>query len=232
MANNDNLAVAYPPIDHADWAMRLSPFDPYSNVFSLARGISHLLQRQLPEAVAWLRKSAQENPRNASTFLWLGSALAHAGHMEEARAAIRRLLDLHPMSGARWWREHRRHREEDTEYLLEGACWPVYRSDYRRVARVEHQLARASSTASDPTALASKLWPPGAGPCEAWEPNSRNKPARDGNPEPRARREAQSCRAPPQRGPGLTAPEKGSSLPERRHCCGKLSRRVKGSVRF
>jgi TolB-like protein len=108
-------------IDHADRAMRLSPFDPSSNVFSLARGISHLLQRQLPEAVAWLRKSAQDNPHNASTFLWLGSALAHAGQMEEARVAIRRLLDLHPMSSARWWREHRRHREEDTEYLLEGA---------------------------------------------------------------------------------------------------------------
>jgi hypothetical protein len=108
-------------IDHADRAMRLSPFDPNSNVFSLARGVGHLLQRQLLEAVAWLRKSAQENPRNASTFLWLGSALAHAGQMEEARAAIRRLLDLHPVSSARWWREHRRHREEDIEYLLEGA---------------------------------------------------------------------------------------------------------------
>ena len=52
-------------IDHADRAMRLSPFDPYSFVFSLARGISHFLQRQSPEAVAWLRKAAQQNPRNA-----------------------------------------------------------------------------------------------------------------------------------------------------------------------
>src|SRR4029453_17965420 len=56
-------------IDHADRAMRLSPFDPSSQGFSLARGISHLLQRQLPEAVAWLRKSARENPPNASIFL-------------------------------------------------------------------------------------------------------------------------------------------------------------------
>jgi TolB-like protein/class 3 adenylate cyclase len=108
-------------IDHADRAMRLSPFDPFSSAFSLARGVGHLLQRQLPQAVAWLRKSAQENPRNASTFLWFGSALAHAGQMEEARAAIRRLLELHSMSSARWWRQHRRHPEEDTEYLLEGA---------------------------------------------------------------------------------------------------------------
>ena len=108
-------------IDHADRAMRLSPFDPLSFVFSLARGISHLLQRQLPEAVSWLRKAAQQNPRNVSTFLWLGSALAHAGQMEEARAAIRRLLELHPMSSVSLAAAARLHPEGDYEYLLEGA---------------------------------------------------------------------------------------------------------------
>jgi tetratricopeptide (TPR) repeat protein len=108
-------------IDHADRAMRLSPFDPYSFVFSLARGMSHLLQRQLPEAVSWLRKSAQENPRNAPTFLWLGSALAHAGQMEEARAAIRHLLELYPKASVRWRRQRRYYPEADDEYLLEGA---------------------------------------------------------------------------------------------------------------
>jgi adenylate cyclase len=108
--------------EHADRAMRLSPFDFYSYLFSRARGISHFLQRQLPEAVAWLRKSAQENPGNFPAFLLLGSALAHAGQMEEARAAIRRLLELHPMSSVRWWRQHRRlHEDDDLEYLLEGA---------------------------------------------------------------------------------------------------------------
>ena len=108
-------------IDHADRAMRLSPFDPLSFVFSLARGISHLFQRQSPEAVAWLRKAAQQNPRNVPTFLWLGSALAHAGQMEEARAAIRRLLELHPKTSVSWRRQHRLYSEDDNEYLLEGA---------------------------------------------------------------------------------------------------------------
>src|SRR4029453_14787576 len=59
-------------IDHADRAMRLSPFDPYSFVFSQARGISHLLQRQLPEAVSWLRKTAQQNPQHIPIYLFLG----------------------------------------------------------------------------------------------------------------------------------------------------------------
>jgi adenylate cyclase len=108
-------------IDHADRAMRLSPFDLNSFVFSVARGAGHLLQRELPEAVAWLRKSAQENPRNVPTFVLLGSALAHAGQMEEARAAIRHLLELHPMSTVRWHRQHRYQPKDDWEYVLEGA---------------------------------------------------------------------------------------------------------------
>ncbi len=108
-------------IDHADRAMRLSPFDPLSFFFSLARGVSHLLQRQLPEAVSWLRKSAQENPHHTRTFLCLGSALAHAGQMKEAQAAIRRLLDLNPTSTVSWQRQRLRFREDAIEYLMEGA---------------------------------------------------------------------------------------------------------------
>jgi adenylate cyclase len=107
--------------EHADRAMRLSPFDSHSYLFSLARGVSHLLRRQLPEAVAWLRKSAQENPRNVPTFLTLGSALAHAGQIEEAGVAIRRLLKLHATVSMRRLRQHRYYPEADNEYLLEGA---------------------------------------------------------------------------------------------------------------
>ena len=108
-------------IDHAERAMRLSPFDPHSHLFSLARGISHLLQRQLPEAVSWLRKAAQQNPSMVPTHLFLGIALAHAGQMEDARAAIRRLLELRPMDSTTRRRQYRLYVEDDNEYLLEGA---------------------------------------------------------------------------------------------------------------
>jgi adenylate cyclase len=107
--------------DHADRAMRLSPFDRYSYIFSMSRGVGHLLQRQLPEAVVWLRKSAQENPRHLPTYFFLGSALAHAGQIEEARAAIRRLLELHQQAGGRRQQQRRFFSEADHEYLLEGA---------------------------------------------------------------------------------------------------------------
>jgi pentatricopeptide repeat protein len=55
------------------------------------------------------------------TFLCLASALAHAGQMEEARAAIRQLLELQPVSTVSWLRQRRRLREDDMEYFLEGA---------------------------------------------------------------------------------------------------------------
>jgi adenylate cyclase len=107
--------------EHADRAIRLSPFDSYSFAFSLARGISHSLRRQVSEAVVWLRKAAQQNPRHSPTFMYLGSALAYAGQMEEARAAIRHLLKLNPASSVRWRRQHRFTPEDDDEYMLEGA---------------------------------------------------------------------------------------------------------------
>lgn len=71
--------------------------------------------------MAWLSKAAQQDPRNGVTFLYLGSALAHVGQIEAARAAIRRLLEMQPMSTVSWHRERRPLREHDLEYVLEGA---------------------------------------------------------------------------------------------------------------
>jgi tetratricopeptide (TPR) repeat protein len=107
---------------HVDLAVRLSPFDHKIYAFYVARGVSHLLRRQLPQAILWLRKSAQENPLHAPAPLHLSSALAHAGRMDEARDALRRALKLRPMISVRWMRQHRYFQQEDDfEYLLDGA---------------------------------------------------------------------------------------------------------------
>ena len=69
-------------IDHSDAAMRLSPFDSNSFAFSFARGISHLCQRQLSEAVAWLRKAARttaQRPHILVTRKCVGSCRADGG---------------------------------------------------------------------------------------------------------------------------------------------------------
>ena len=74
------------------------------------------------EAISWLRKAAQENPRHSSTFINLGSALAHTGEQDDARATMRRFLQMRPMSSAAWQRQRRLYPEDDYEFLLEGAC--------------------------------------------------------------------------------------------------------------
>ena len=118
-----NMAGAYALADeHVERAIRLSPFDPYMFAFTKARGDSHFFRRQLPDAIEWLRKSAQLNGYHSPTFLTLGSALAHVGQIEDARAAIRHLLELRPMSSTTWQRQHRHfQKRDDFEYLLEGA---------------------------------------------------------------------------------------------------------------
>jgi adenylate cyclase len=107
---------------HVDLALRLSPFDPMISAFYTARGASHLLRRQLPEAIVWLRRSVQENPNHGPTVLALASALAHAGQLDEARVALRQARELRPMIGLKWLREHTTYQQKnDYEYLLDGA---------------------------------------------------------------------------------------------------------------
>ncbi len=107
--------------NHADRAIRLSPFDPFMFAFSMARGISHFFRRELAEAIAWLRKAAQENPQHTPTFFCLASALAHSGQLDDARAAMSRVMDMRPMSSVTWHRQRRPYPDDDYEYLLDGA---------------------------------------------------------------------------------------------------------------
>ena len=117
-----NFAGAYETAaDHAERGLRLSPFDTSIHAFTKARGDSHLFRRQFPEAVEWLQRTAHYNPVHSPTFLHLSSALARLGRMDEARAALARLLELRPMSSVSWQRLHRRFPVEDFEYVLEGA---------------------------------------------------------------------------------------------------------------
>jgi tetratricopeptide (TPR) repeat protein len=107
--------------EHADQAMRLSPFDSYDFAFSQARGVSHLLRRQVPEAITWFRKANQQNLRHIPIYLVLGSALAHEGRIDEARKAICDLLQMHPTDSVTWRRPRWLYPEDTFEYVMSGA---------------------------------------------------------------------------------------------------------------
>ncbi len=108
--------------DHAAHAMRLSPFDPLTYAFSFALGASLFFRRELHDAVRFLQKGAQENPDVPPTFIFLASALAHLGRLDEAHLAMAHLLEIRPKVTATWHRRRRLYKvTEDLEFMLEGA---------------------------------------------------------------------------------------------------------------
>jgi adenylate cyclase len=105
--------------DHAKRAIRLSPFE--TETFAhLALGISQLCQRNLPEALVWLRQEVQQHPRNTGT-LYYASALAHSGRIAEARAVVAKSLPFWPTMTITKVRDHRRIRiPADLEFIIDG----------------------------------------------------------------------------------------------------------------
>lgn len=107
--------------EHADRASRLSPFDPYTYLFSLARGTSHLLRRQLPEAVALAAQVGPGKPTQRPDILvarqCAGARRTDGGRPGGDPAPAGIASDEH----CELERQRRRLREEDIEYVIEGA---------------------------------------------------------------------------------------------------------------
>jgi adenylate cyclase len=85
-----------PALDAFHRAQRLSPLDPLG--FFITRGIAaaHLAAGQYAAAIEWADRSSREFPRNSLSLRYKVIALAHLGHIREARAALERELELHP----------------------------------------------------------------------------------------------------------------------------------------
>ena len=76
--------------------MRLSPFDSWAFAAFDAQAMGYFRQGRYEEACRAAHRSVQANPRHSITYVQLTAALARLGRIEEARAAARRVLDLHP----------------------------------------------------------------------------------------------------------------------------------------
>ncbi len=77
-------------------AHRLSPLDPL--VGSMMCGLSHVhaLQGRFREALHWAELGVQANPTFTSSYVALIVAQVYLGHLDEARATVRRLLEINP----------------------------------------------------------------------------------------------------------------------------------------
>jgi TolB-like protein/class 3 adenylate cyclase len=81
---------------HIREALRLSPFDAFAFGWFAIAGYSKNSLGRYEEAVDWLRQGVSRNSNFAMPHFHLGSALAHLGRMDEARAAAQAGLALDP----------------------------------------------------------------------------------------------------------------------------------------
>jgi adenylate cyclase len=76
--------------------MRLSPIDPEKDIAMSGIGMSYLMLERHEEALAWGEKALREMPNYGSSYRVVIGALVGLGRTEEARAAVRRLIEAFP----------------------------------------------------------------------------------------------------------------------------------------
>ena len=82
--------------DHANLALRLSPFDPSAFEAHLALGMGAIGEANYDEAAARFAKASQINVRHSLFPFFHAIALALGGRLEETPNLIRRGLELEP----------------------------------------------------------------------------------------------------------------------------------------
>jgi adenylate cyclase len=83
-------------IEHANRALRLSPFDPLIYMPYVGLAYAHFATGRFEEAATAARQANQSNPRFSVPYMLHAAALTMLDRMEDARAAVQRLLELEP----------------------------------------------------------------------------------------------------------------------------------------
>lgn len=83
-------------IEWSERGMRLSPFDPWAFAAYDAQAMSHFARGRYDAACRAAYRAVQANPAHSITYVQLAGALAKLGHLEEAKVAAARVLELHP----------------------------------------------------------------------------------------------------------------------------------------
>jgi tetratricopeptide (TPR) repeat protein len=83
-------------VEHANRALRLSPFDPLIYVPYIGLTYAHFAAGRFEEAAAAARLAAQSNPRFSVPHMLHAAALGMLGRSEDARTVVERLLELQP----------------------------------------------------------------------------------------------------------------------------------------
>jgi len=83
-------------IQQAEQALRLSPFDPLSNIRHMAIAIAHFVVGRFEEAAAAANRAARAHPRFSPPYWMRAAALMNLGRIDEAEAVAQQLLKVQP----------------------------------------------------------------------------------------------------------------------------------------
>jgi TolB-like protein/class 3 adenylate cyclase len=89
-------------IPHLEQAMRMSPHDPMNALFNVGLAAALYLAGRFDEAVDCSRKVMQQRFGLTNGHRLLVACLAQAGQIDEARAALARLQEMHPENSIAW----------------------------------------------------------------------------------------------------------------------------------
>jgi tetratricopeptide (TPR) repeat protein len=87
---------------HLELAIRLSPHDPQNAIFNTGIAVSHYLSGRYADAVGFARKAIQQRSGFTAGYRIYVASLAQAGQIDEARAVLARLKEMHPDLSIAW----------------------------------------------------------------------------------------------------------------------------------
>ena len=89
-------------IAHLELAIRMSPHDPQNAIFNTGIAVVHYLSGRFTESVDFGRKALQQRSGFTASNRICVASLAQAGQIDEARAALARLKEMHPDLSIAW----------------------------------------------------------------------------------------------------------------------------------
>jgi adenylate cyclase len=89
-------------VEHAERALRLSPFDPLSHNACNGLAYAHFFAGRFDEAANAASIAVRANPRFSIPWLLRAATFAKTGRIDEAQASAQRVLDLEPEFSISW----------------------------------------------------------------------------------------------------------------------------------
>jgi len=107
-------------IPHLEQAIRMSPHDPQNAVFNMGLACAHYLAGRYNEAIGFGRKALQQRHGWTGAHRIYVASLAQAGQIDEARAALAQLKELHPEMSVAWIEQYVPYTSGPMAQFLEG----------------------------------------------------------------------------------------------------------------